>query len=70
MIIEQGFIKNKITQSIEVKQQLLANESLLLTIEKVAYAMIETFKKGGKVLLCGNGGSAADAQHISAELAC
>ncbi len=66
--MDQDFIKNKIIQSIEVKQQLLTNKDLLLTIEKVAHKMVETFKNGGKVLLCGNGGSAADAQHISAEL--
>lgn len=66
--MDQDFIKNKIIQSIEVKQQLLTNKDLLLTVEKVAHKMVETFKNGGKVLLCGNGGSAADAQHISAEL--
>ena len=66
--MDQDFIKNKIIQSIEVKQHLLSNNDLLLTIEKVAHKMVETFKNGGKVLFCGNGGSAADAQHISAEL--
>ncbi len=67
-MVDQNFIKNKIIQSIEVKKQLLTNEILLLTIEKVANDMVETFNNGGKVLFCGNGGSAADAQHISAEL--
>jgi D-sedoheptulose 7-phosphate isomerase len=67
-MVDQNFIRNKIIQSIEVKKQLLTNENLLLTIEKVANQMVETFKNGDKVLFCGNGGSAADAQHISAEL--
>ncbi|MCX7979134.1 MAG: SIS domain-containing protein, partial [Bdellovibrionaceae bacterium] len=38
------------------------------TITEVSFIISETFRKGGKVLLCGNGGSAADAQHIAAEL--
>ena len=37
-------------------------------IDEVAFALIQTLETGGKVLLCGNGGSAADAQHIAAEL--
>lgn len=41
---------------------------LLQEIEKAAALMIETFQNNGKVLFCGNGGSAADAQHIAAEL--
>ncbi|PIR66154.1 MAG: phosphoheptose isomerase, partial [Candidatus Omnitrophica bacterium CG10_big_fil_rev_8_21_14_0_10_43_8] len=37
-------------------------------IEKAAQVIIDSFKKGGKLIICGNGGSAADAQHIAAEL--
>lgn len=65
-------MKDKITDiikaSIEVKAQILKNETLLITIEKVAKLAIEVFKNDGKILFCGNGGSAADAQHIAAEL--
>jgi D-sedoheptulose 7-phosphate isomerase len=44
------------------------DETLISTVENVSTAIIECFKRGNKVLICGNGGSAADAQHISAEL--
>jgi D-sedoheptulose 7-phosphate isomerase len=64
----QQNIKDRIAASIEVKQALLGNEQLLTAIEQVVNVMIETFKNDGKVLFCGNGGSAADAQHIAAEL--
>ena len=62
------FTKQKIQASIDVKQKLMSDEKLLSLIEKVADEMVAAFKNGGCVLFCGNGGSAADAQHISAEL--
>jgi len=61
-------IKQAIQQSIDLKKQLLTDEELLLTIEKVVDVCISAYKNGGKVLFCGNGGSAADAQHLAAEL--
>ncbi len=61
-------IKEAIQQSIDVKAKLLANETLLETIGKIVDVCIGSFKNGGKVLFCGNGGSAADAQHLAAEL--
>jgi D-sedoheptulose 7-phosphate isomerase len=61
-------IKDRIYSSIEVKQKIASDEKLIATIQASADAMIETFKSGGKVLFCGNGGSAADAQHLAAEL--
>ncbi|MBX2926413.1 MAG: SIS domain-containing protein [Saprospiraceae bacterium] len=57
-----------IQESIAVKQALAADEPLLAEIEAVAKVCIETCRRGGKLLFCGNGGSAADAQHIAAEL--
>jgi D-sedoheptulose 7-phosphate isomerase len=57
-----------IQESIAVKQALAADEQLLAGIEAVANLCIEIYRKGGKLLFCGNGGSAADAQHIAAEL--
>ncbi len=60
-------IKQAISQSIEVKNAILNNEKLLNTIEAVADEMARCFKNEGKVLFCGNGGSAADAQHLAAE---
>lgn len=60
-------IRSIIEASIAVKQKLLEDETLLQTIQAVAGEMIQTFRQGGKVLFCGNGGSAADAQHLAAE---
>lgn len=61
-------IKKVIESSLEVKREILQSDALILTISKVVSEIISTYKEGGKVLLCGNGGSAADAQHIAAEL--
>jgi D-sedoheptulose 7-phosphate isomerase len=60
-------IKNIIQASIDTKQQVLANEELLNTIETVVNALVSAFKSGNRVYFCGNGGSAADAQHLAAE---
>ncbi len=61
-------IKKLITDSIATKQLVLEDQELLAAIENTAQACIDAFKADKKVLFCGNGGSAADAQHISAEL--
>ncbi len=60
-------IKDIIQSSIDTKQQLLQDETLLSTIEKVSDAITAAYKKGNRLYLCGNGGSAADAQHLAAE---
>ncbi len=60
-------IKNLVDASISVKQQVLADENLLKTIEQITQAVTQAFRNGNKVLFCGNGGSAADAQHLAAE---
>lgn len=61
-------IKRIIQSSITVKQEILANVTLLDKIQFAAEKMITCFENKGKVLFCGNGGSAADAQHLAAEL--
>ena len=61
-------IKTAIESSIAVKQAILQDERFLERIEAVATCWADTFRAGGKVLFCGNGGSAADAQHLAAEL--
>lgn len=61
-------IKQAIKASVDVKSAILQDEDLLLSIEKATEAITECYKNGGKVLFCGNGGSAADAQHLAAEL--
>ncbi len=63
----QAKIQNIVQASISVKAQLLNDVGLLKTIEEVTTLIINTFKSGNKVLFCGNGGSAADAQHLAAE---
>ena len=60
-------IKEIITRSIEVKEQILSDDDFLLRIQRAVDATTEAFKNGNKVLFCGNGGSAADAQHLAAE---
>ena len=64
----QELIKNRIEESIEVKQRILASDVLLTAIEKAGDIVQETLHNGGKILLCGNGGSASDAAHIAGEL--
>jgi D-sedoheptulose 7-phosphate isomerase len=60
-------IKNIIQASIDTKQQLLQNEVILQAIEKAIDIISTAFKNGNSVYFCGNGGSAADAQHLAAE---
>jgi len=64
---EMNYIKQSICDSIAVKQDILANESLLATIKNVANVSTDALRRGNRILLAGNGGSAADAQHIAAE---
>ena len=62
------YIKDQIKKSYETKQALYANEELLNTIEDVAQKCVDLYRTDKKTILAGNGGSAADAQHIAAEL--
>jgi D-sedoheptulose 7-phosphate isomerase len=57
-----------IEASIEVKRSLLRSQEVVLTIAKVSAILVDALKQGNKALLFGNGGSAADAQHMAAEL--
>ena len=60
-------IKSIISASIDVKRKVLADEELVKRIEEVAFGIAGAFKNGNRLYLCGNGGSAADAQHLAAE---
>lgn len=60
-------IKEIINSSIGTKQRLLADESLLKTICDTVDVVVSAFQNGKRVYFCGNGGSAADAQHLAAE---
>jgi len=64
------FIKDSIDQSISLKQSLLDNNDLLQNINDAALACLNCYQNNHRILLAGNGGSAADAQHIAAELVC
>ncbi|MEI7981826.1 MAG: D-sedoheptulose 7-phosphate isomerase [Bacteroidota bacterium] len=57
-----------ISQSVETKQKILGDAPFLQEIRNVAQVCTEAFCNGNKVIFCGNGGSAADAQHLAAEL--
>ena len=61
-------IKSQLEASCLVKQQMLGNTGILQTIEDAVSACITALMAGNKIILAGNGGSAADAQHIAAEL--
>lgn len=60
-------IKQLIGNSISVKQQVLGDEKIINTVNRAVDLIVDAFKSGNKVLFCGNGGSAADAQHLAAE---
>lgn len=60
-------ISSLINDSISVKQLVLQDETLKNTVHDCIKVIVSAFKNGNKVLFCGNGGSAADAQHLAAE---
>ncbi len=60
-------IQHIIAESIQVKTSLLQDEMILKTIESIVTVLTQSFQSGFKVQFCGNGGSAADAQHLAAE---
>lgn len=60
-------IKNIIQASIDVKKKTLENEGLIQSTMAIVDVMVNALKKGNRIYFCGNGGSAADAQHLAAE---
>ncbi len=64
----KDYIKDQIKKSFETKQAIYQNEELLNKIVEVCRACVELYRGKNKTILAGNGGSAADAQHIAAEL--
>lgn len=60
-------IKRIIADSISVKNALLADTAMQTRLQQIAEAMVKTLKNNGRIYFCGNGGSAADAQHLAAE---
>ena len=63
----QEKIKSIISSSIAVKQSILGDTQLLETVENISNEMVKCLKNGNRIYFCGNGGSAADAQHLAAE---
>lgn len=63
----KNYIDEKINEAQQVMAAMLADKPLQARLEQAALACIQCFKRGGKILLAGNGGSAADAQHIAGE---
>jgi D-sedoheptulose 7-phosphate isomerase len=63
----EGDVRKSIEASISVKERLLRDSYLVATVGKVTEILIDALGAGNKLLLFGNGGSAADAQHIAAE---
>lgn len=64
----QSKIQAVIAENIAVKKSILEDASLLAKVEKIVRHSVESLRNGGKILFAGNGGSAADAQHLAAEL--
>lgn len=60
-------IKSILQSSIDVKQELLKDKQILQTVQDCVQSIVRAFETGKKVLFCGNGGSASDAQHLAAE---
>ena len=60
-------LKNNLHTSIEAKRQLMANGERLSLFAKAVATVVERYKRGGRIYIAGNGGSAADAQHLAAE---
>lgn len=63
----KAYIKNNFEESLRVKEQILRDEELITLIEKVAKELIKAYRNGKKTIIAGNGGSAADAQHMAGE---
>lgn len=57
-----------IQESLDLKKQILQDTILLNLIEEIANILVQSLSQNGKIFFCGNGGSAADAQHLAAEL--
>lgn len=64
----RAIIEGHIRESVDVKIQLLEDETVLGMIDTVAGVIVDAYKTGHKTLWAGNGGSAADAQHMAGEL--
>ena len=62
------YVRSEIAKTIEVMQSMLADSALIATVERVGRLCARAVADGGKIMFCGNGGSAGDSQHLAAEL--
>jgi D-sedoheptulose 7-phosphate isomerase len=67
MVEASATLKTRLAASIDAKQTLLSDSNSLATFESVVDLAIDAYKSGGRLYIAGNGGSAADAQHLAAE---
>ena len=63
----KNIIKNNLNESVEINRKMLDDNTLIESVQLATQTIISRFENGYKLLLCGNGGSAADAQHIASE---
>lgn len=68
MLFYHDLITMRIQESVDVKQAILENEEMITRIGLIAEAITDTLRRGGKLILCGNGGSASDALHFAGEI--
>ncbi|MEM1357330.1 MAG: D-sedoheptulose 7-phosphate isomerase [Bacteroidota bacterium] len=61
-------VRHNLENAIHLKQRLLEDEEMIALVSKISDVVINCYRNQGKVFFCGNGGSAADAQHLAAEL--
>ena len=61
-------VKKYVSESMDLKRAILDDEELVQRTGDAVDALVKSFKNGGQAFFCGNGGSAADAQHLAAEL--
>lgn len=61
-------VRHNLQNSINLKQRLLEDDDVVALVSEISDVVVECYRNGGKVFFCGNGGSAADAQHLAAEL--
>src|ERR1700748_2913168 len=60
-------IRNIISESIKVKEKVLNDDGMIKSVEEIVNLLVQALKNGHRIYFCGNGGSAADAQHLAAE---
>lgn len=62
------YVRSEIIKTVDVLQATLADRVLLQTVERLGSVCAHSIRSGGKVMFCGNGGSAGDSQHLAAEM--